>query len=69
MEWIKCSDRLPSFDIPVLAWDASLDFLDPEYIFIGYYDPISCSDTGWRNDEYISLTPTHWMPLPSLPKD
>ncbi len=63
-EWIKCDDRMPKLDIPVLVWNREY----PERIEIGYYDPLF-SETGWRCDEFMSIDVEKWMYLPEPPKD
>jgi hypothetical protein len=67
MEWISVKDQLPEIDQKVLVWN--IKFPDPEFLDIGYYDPDSCPDTCWRCEEYMSIEPTHWMPLPEPPED
>ena len=63
MEWIKCSDKLPDKDTPVLCYDGT-------YIEVSEY---------WydENHKHVFINPpappkdyiTHWMPLPPPPKN
>ncbi len=61
-EWISVEDRLPVEDKKVIVWD--MDYPDIEFMRMGYYDPSSGTETGWRCEEYMDLYVTHWMPLP-----
>jgi len=65
-EWISVKDRLPQEDDPVLVWDIASPY--SEFVDIGYYDPHSAPDTGWRCNEYMNRSVTHWMPLPEPPQ-
>lgn len=64
--WVKCSDLMPEQEERVLAWDG-------EKIEIAYRDKILMFESNrivWTCAEYIELPDvTHWMPLPSKPKD
>ena len=74
MEWIKCSDRLPADEVPVLVTD------DNEYavasIFCEQWIPDSIDATEGDRRGYgmtamcslvVSFDPTPWMPLPKGP--
>jgi len=64
MKWIRTSERLPEFDIPVLCYCRIYgkyigwhQRLDPDY------------DVGnWHDGKNLGvLPPTHWLPLPPNP--
>jgi hypothetical protein len=69
MEWVSVKDRLPKYDVEVLAYDPEfgggeiglfrleVDFKIKEGKWWSLYP--GC----WGNDYHI----THWMPLPELP--
>lgn len=60
-EWIRVEDRLPELGVPVL-------------VFMSYNKIDVCKQDGegnWRQDvreEHTNGSVTHWMPLPSPPK-
>jgi uncharacterized protein DUF551 len=62
-KWVKCSDRLPEKDTPVLCFhDGYIDVMEYWYDEDGkpsfYYPPAPpCNSV------------THWMPIPNAPKD
>lgn len=69
-ELIRCVDRMPESQKSVLVYDA-----DREEWSVAEWCPESrgvskwsacCGIEGWEWEFY--LTPTHWMPLPELPK-
>jgi hypothetical protein len=77
MEWIKCSDRLPNDEDPILI------FVDGDCHVAHWEDDIDKYTTGigldcyycggqtsisFINDWHGNLI-THWMPLPDPPKD
>jgi len=65
VEWIKCSDRLPSRGKMVLGTQGN-------YIFFCMYDPFSAlgKDGLWVTEDHIEFDNiTHWMPLPELPRE
>jgi hypothetical protein len=55
-QWIPVSERLPEGDVRVLV------------VVDGVTD-IACLSWqyGWMYEDYGSLEPTHWMPLPEPP--
>lgn len=67
MDWISVKDRLPEND------DYVLIFNPKDGIHIGSFDSedVSNYDSGWNNcyEWAPYMDPTHWMPLPSAPKD
>lgn len=65
-QWIAVEERLPEQDQAVLVWD--IDSSHSDFVDIGYYDPESAPETGWRSDEYMNKSVTHWMPLPLPPE-
>ena len=68
IEWIDAKEKLPEKDTKVLVFLGIYgDALEDTEI--GYYDPDSGTPNGWRSEEYIPLGVTHWMPLPTPPKE
>ena len=67
-EWIKCSDRLPNYDIDVLATNIECDrmWVASRWINCGldYFTPTIC--TCCDNFNYKAH---YWMPLPEMPND
>jgi hypothetical protein len=69
-EWIKCSEILPEIGVSVLSTDGeliattSMNYNDytKEYYWSYFSSGCGCCDTDMKNV-------THWMPLPSPPKD
>lgn len=62
MEWVKCSDRLPEIE-NVLVIDVTND------IFVAYFSKSGSCFINCNCREGSTCSPTHWMPLPELPKD
>jgi len=71
-DWIRVSDRLPEFDVPVLLTDG-------KHIHMGQRQRDNYYTAGWKWSSYWcdgydlewafdDRTATHWAPLPSLPK-
>ena len=58
-DWVKCSERMPEFDVPVLVHTGNGMEIDHTYDF---GDGVS-----FYSDLYGELT--HWMPLPAPPQD
>ncbi|MCY1547520.1 hypothetical protein D9M68_835860 [compost metagenome] len=57
-EWIKCSERIPDEDVPVLVWNQH-DGFDVGWQHNGFWFGPTWND---------SLAPSHWMPLPEQPR-
>ena len=58
-DWVKCSERMPELDVPVLVHTGSGMRIDKAYDFgdgVSFYE-----------DLYGDVT--HWMPLPAPPQD
>ncbi len=58
-DWVKCSERMPELDVPVLVHTGSGMRIDKAYDFgdgVSFYE-----------DLYGDVT--HWMPLPTPPQD
>ena len=58
-DWVKCSERMPELNVPVLAHTGSGMRIDKAYDFgdgVSFYE-----------DLYGDVT--HWMPLPAPPQD
>lgn len=58
-DWVKCSERMPELNVPVLVHTGSGMRIDKAYDFgdgVSFYE-----------DLYGDVT--HWMPLPTPPQD
>ena len=58
-DWVKCSERMPELDVPVLVYTGNGMDIDHTYDFgdgVSFYD-----------DLYGEFT--HWMPLPAPPTE
>lgn len=58
-DWVKCSERMPEIDVPVLVHTGSGMEIDHTYDF--------GDGASFYNDLYDDVT--HWMPLPAPPQD
>lgn len=70
-EWISVEDRLPDRGKKVLCFidDKKFEYNGPYFIseyFDNYWDV--CNDTYPNSSNYSGFVPTHWMPLPEIPK-
>ncbi len=71
MNWIKCSDRLPSEYKDVLVFCTDHDSKD-KVIMMAFYQPKSQS---WDSDytegifDLDEMEVTHWTPLPLPPSE
>jgi Protein of unknown function (DUF551) len=73
MNWIKCSERMPELHEKVLiAWveNDAIEFGYTRMVEWKYNKP----EITWHTHDGGSLhekqdIPTHWMPLPSSPKE
>ena len=64
-QWISVEDELPPLKQRVLIYDEDEDVMIVDERWVDYYNN-SNTGTGW---EWSSeLDPTHWMPLPQVPK-
>lgn len=77
MQWIKCCDKLPEEDSWVLCYLTKNCVEEPIILSLQFYF------YKWKESGEIKLTPmfksigrsyllndiTHWMPLPTPPKD
>ena len=80
-EWIKCSDKMPKINSPVVVarisdndgkpcLDSGVAALQPNNGWIGlgvFYRPKIDAGTIYQNDLSV-MDVTHWMPLPKPPK-
>lgn len=62
-DWIKCSDRLPPYEILVLATDGEHYWVAMRWVDTRgeFFSPQAMGEK--QND------PLYWQPLPPLPKD
>lgn len=75
--WIRVSDSLPDFDVKVLVyWKLAKDKKEGGYwdmIEIGNIGSITTTSSGknvqWCGEEYRSIEPLFWQPLPEPPTD
>lgn len=63
--WIKCSERLPEKNGPVLMWSTRLETV-PTCAADGY--ELWFWNTEYSPQDYGLRHITHWMPLPEAPK-
>lgn len=64
MDWIKTTDRLPEFEVPVLVYCRIYGR------FIATYDRLApdLNYGNWRHNEELGiLPPLYWMHLPLIP--
>ena len=80
-EWIKCSDKMPKINSPVVVarisdndgkpcLDSGVAALQPNNGWVGlgvFYRPKIDAGTIYQNDLSV-MDVTHWMPLPDPPK-
>lgn len=65
--WVKCSDRLPEFDTPVLVFCKLYGRAIYTHVFIGEFQGDKFGN--WHDGKSLGvLPPTHWMPLPKNPE-
>lgn len=80
-EWIDCKERMPDFEVPVLAYISrtekghALALKDCEIFVLKLHDAQECpywEEGGREQDEGWQLLPqevSHWLPLPQAPKE
>ena len=76
-EWIKCSERMPNYDTPVVGlcefgvfifeWSMPSDDFkdlipDPYWALLNF-------DGSDGIETFSEINPTHWMPLPPPPEE
>lgn len=80
--WVSVDDRLPELTEPFMAYNdqgvREVWFENDHIIVLGYNPKIGIfkakldRHTGWSEVSTLSINgtikPTHWMPLPELPK-
>ncbi|WP_241575067.1 DUF551 domain-containing protein [Rosenbergiella nectarea] len=66
MKWIKCSERMPEIDIPVIVCDGGVEVYPA---ILGMYGVFNVLNEWYTNDELHISHPTHWMPLPPPPTE
>lgn len=79
-EWIDCKERMPDFQVPVLAYISrnerghALASKDCEILVLKLHDAQECpywEEGGREQDDGWQILPrevSHWMPLPQMPK-
>ncbi len=68
MKWIKCSDRLPEQNVPVLVFCDAQDGFDEGVMLADWYDHEGKSIWFCVCHQTDPINPTHWMMLPQHPK-
>lgn len=63
MKWISVKERLPPEGEIVLVCDNSGYPIDAE-VDMGFLE-----NGEWKEEEYIEIGVTHWMPFPEPPKE
>ncbi len=81
MKWISIKDKLPPQDgTPFLGYDPTADELGKIYVLIyvpakkyppGEFENLSIEERYLESsgEGYFTWNPTHWMPLPDIPKE
>jgi uncharacterized protein DUF551 len=66
MEWIGIKDQLPTSSMRVLGVDITEEkpYVDFLTFFIDKY-----GNPEWSSYTCNTFDPTHWMPVPDLPKE
>ena len=66
-EWISIGDEMPQFHDEVLLFVFDNSLPELKYACCGLLDPRE----GWLiwSEDEDEVTVTHWMPLPSPPRD
>jgi hypothetical protein len=68
-EWISVKDRLPEPDVNVLCYSRA-DYIEGYYCSTSKIFKPEIEDAGYmNNDNEMVIDVSHWMPLPSPPKD
>jgi hypothetical protein len=63
-QWISVDDRLPEVGQPVLVYDEEVRSVLVAELYVG--SVTGC--LGWTSDALSVASPSHWMPLPEVPR-
>lgn len=67
-EWISAKEKKPEFGVSVLVFCRIYGTFIAHYEFVGEFDGEKFGN--WHDGKALGiLPPTHWMPLPSPPKE
>lgn len=68
MEWIKCSERLPQYNIHVLATDGKMQWVAVRWTdgLNEYFNSYICTCCNFDEGDFKAK---YWMPLPEPPKE
>lgn len=69
MKWIKCSEKLPEYDVEVLTINKDFTHMTVSVRFkfasdVEYFRPTICTCCNIEDHE-----PAYWMPLPNQPEE
>lgn len=67
MNWIKFSEKKPEDEQAVIVWQSDVPYACPAYFFKDDEEGFSWERRGKTQIEKEKVT--HWMPMPSKPKE
>lgn len=73
MEWIKCSERMPKYDYPIIICTTDGDVMAAWFRVWTHVHDLG-EVRAFEDEEGVSFTiypanVTHWMPMPNPPED